>query len=284
MVGLATAGLGALAWLGGRSALGVRRISPSTDPIRLPDAGFDWGPWSELLAEIVDTGFVRYDLLRKREQRLEAICARLALTGPTTDPTRFAAPGHALAYHLNAYNALVLLGVLRHWPIASVGDVRGALEPVPHFGFFWGLRFRLDGRWRSLYGLEHDTLLTNEPDARVHAAINCASWSCPPLRREAFTGDRVDQQLDAATRDWVRRHGIVSADESGVLLHPLVGLYADDFAGHAQRKGWGDEPIDFFLHWLAEDEAARIRSLVDAGAPLTWPLYDWRLNDAKSRT
>lgn len=33
-------------------------------------------------------------------------------------------------------------------------------------------------------------------DARVHFALNCASISCPPLRRTLFTGANLDSELD----------------------------------------------------------------------------------------
>ncbi len=281
--GLALTALGAIAAVGAGEVLGVHRIPTESPASPLPAEGFDWGPWSALLGEVVQDGFVRYDLLAARQDRLEAICARLAQTGPRTDPERFAAPGAALAYHLNAYNALVLLGVRQHWPLTSIADVHGAVEPVPHLGFFWALRFRLDGRWRHLYGLEHDSLLGPEPDARIHAAINCASWSCPPLRDTAFVPEGIDQQLDTATRDWARRFGILEADADTVLVHPLMDLYADHFAAHARRQGWGDRPIDFILRWLDRPEAARIDGLLTGGAQLAWPPYDWRLNDARTR-
>lgn len=283
LVGLGLGGLGAVAWLGGRSALGVRKLAPIGAASPLPTSSFDWTPWSELLAEIVEDGFVHYERLMARPEPLEALCARLAVTGPRTDPDRFPTAADALAYHLNAYNALVLLGVLRHLPIQSVGDVRGPWEPKAHMGFFWGLRFLLDGRWRHLYGLEHDTLLRDPVDARIHAAINCASWSCPPLRATAFEPARLDAQLEEATRDWVRGHAVVSHDASRLVLHPLMDFYPHDFADHARRAGWGDRPVDFLRHWLDPEQSAALDKAVRAGAPISGPPYDWRLNEATVR-
>ena len=280
LIGLGFAGLG-LALYGGRAALGVRQIPARGTPTPLPATGFDWAPWTELLAHVVSGGFVRYDRLGARAAALESICARLAVTGPRSDPDRFPGAADSVAYSINAYNALVLLGVLRHLPLGSVSDVRGVWEPRPHMGFFWGLRFQLDQRWRHLYALEHDTLLTEPVDARIHAAINCASWSCPPLGAEAFVPHRLDAQLDRATRDWARGHGIVGADADRVVLHPLVGFYPFDFADHARRAGWGDRPVDFLRHWLDPEESTRIDALVTGGAAVSWPPYDWRLNDAR---
>lgn len=282
LIGLGLTGLGVAAALGGRSALGVHRVAPRGEPQPLLADGFDWSVWDELLASVVDDGFVRYEALRARAPLLEAVCARLAVTGPRTEPHRFPTAADALAYHLNAYNALVLLGVLRHWPITSVDQVRGSWEPKALMGFFWAQRFRLDGRWQHLYGLEHYTLLRDPIDARIHAAINCASWSCPPLRSEAFVPERLEEQLDRATREWVRGHGIVSADADRIVVHPLMAFYPFDFADHARRAGWGDRPLDFLLHWLEPSEAERIDAL-SASAAISSPPYDWRLNESANR-
>ncbi len=86
---------------------------------------------------------------------LKRFAATLAEVGPTTTPDRFPTEEDRLAYYINAYNALTLLGVVDNWPISSVQDVRGWLDPRPGFGFFYGLRFFLDGDKITLYDLEN---------------------------------------------------------------------------------------------------------------------------------
>ena len=40
-------------------------------------------------------------------------------------------------------------------------------------------------------------------DPRIHAAVVCASVSCPDLAREAFTAENVEEMLDARARAWL---------------------------------------------------------------------------------
>lgn len=42
-----------------------------------------------------------------------------------------------------------------------------------------------------------------KPDLRIHAAIVCDGISCPNLRREAYTPNKLDQQLSDAVTKWM---------------------------------------------------------------------------------
>lgn len=275
---LALLGLGAVAAMGGPPLVGVRRLRPRGAPS--DDLVADWGA---VLDAVVVDGLVRWERVvdGPLRERLERVCARVAVWGPRSAPQDFSGPQDELSYLIDAYNALVMLGVVRSWPIASVHDVHGPI-PVPRFGFFFGLRFRLDGEWMSLAELEHCRIFELSDDARIHAAINCASASCPPLGSRPFLGSELSGRLDEATRAWMRAPGSVSLDEGSrrVIFPPLYGFYPDDFGAHAEREGWGETWVDFALHWLASDRAAEVRERLDEGWEAHRPDYDWSLNQA----
>ena len=85
-----------------------------------------------------------------------------------------------LAYWINAYNALTIFHVLNYWPhISSVKTVVKGSEP---YLFFKARVHKVAGRYRSLDDIEHSILRVKFADPRIHAALNCASISCPPLR------------------------------------------------------------------------------------------------------
>ena len=46
-------------------------------------------------------------------------------------------------------------------------------------------------------------LLHRFNDPRIHAAVVCASVSCPDLARDAFTADNVEALLDDRVRAWL---------------------------------------------------------------------------------
>jgi hypothetical protein len=44
---------------------------------------------------------------------------------------------------------VTLLGIVDNWPNTGVHDISGPLNPKDGFGFFYGLRFELDGKWTN---------------------------------------------------------------------------------------------------------------------------------------
>ena len=68
----------------------------------------------------------------------------------------------------------------------------------------WDIKFiKIQGYTYDLNNIEHNILRPVFKDARVHAAVNCASYSCPKLLNEAYTAARLDEQLDASMRGFV---------------------------------------------------------------------------------
>jgi len=93
-------------------------------------------------------------------------------------------------------------------------------------------------------------------DPRVHFALNCGAASCPAVR--AYEPDRVDDQLDLATRAYLE--DTVSYDpESGVVRVPRVMLwFRGDFGGGAGIRAFlreydtlpaGAEPAVRYESW-----------------------------------
>lgn len=167
-----TAGCGALLsyWLGtegleclpGAAALmGIRRIETGQAPLPLPlrqgqgdQHGFPYRELDRVLAAHVDaTGGVDYVGLGADSEALQALrrfVATLGAAGPSTRPDLFPSAEASLAWYINAYNSCVLLGVLECWPSVAAGGVLSvgglATSLYPGIGFFYGLRFHLDGR------------------------------------------------------------------------------------------------------------------------------------------
>lgn len=67
-------------------------------------------------------------------------------------------------------------------------------------------------------------------DPRVHFALNCAAASCPPIA--AYTSDRIDEQLDLATRSYLA--GSVELTEAVARVPQIFLWFRGDF-----REGGG---------------------------------------------
>lgn len=270
--------LGGTAWLT-IHALGLRTVPVDAEPLLLPEEGFDYRWWDEALSRWVSEDGVDYDAVLAESDGLRRHVATLSIAGPKSTPRRFGTEPERLAYYINAYNALTLYGVVENWPIESVHDVHGWLDPRAGFGFFYGLRFPLDGRKINLYGLENE-IIRGFRDARIHAAINCASKSCPALQPDAFLPATLDAQLDQATREFCSqaRHVRIDESDSKIRLSAIFDWYRPDFEEHARRLGRPPTILDFITAFAPDETVQSLERARRAEFEVVFEPYDWNLN------
>lgn len=127
---------------------------------------------------------------------------------------------------------------------------------------------RLNTGVLTLDEVEHDILRPRFQDPRVHFAINCAAKSCPPLYPEAFVGDRLDAQLDDATRSFINDPNQYRIEGDTLVVSRIFKWFGEDFK---------DGPLAFFLEYadapLKEQLEARREALT-----VDYLDYDWSLN------
>jgi hypothetical protein len=192
-----------------------------------PAAAFDAGGYGRILEahtqEVSDTAGVRvdYEALRGSSD-WRSVVAGLSASDPNALTTR----SERLAFWINAYNVLAIDLVTRHWPVASIRDIGSFLRPV------WKHEAgRIGGRAYSLDEIEHQILRPlGEP--RIHAAIVCASVSCPSLARTPYRAAELDAQLDASLGRWLanpHKGSRLDAAAGVVRLSAILQWFADDF-------------------------------------------------------
>jgi Protein of unknown function, DUF547 len=167
------------------------------------------------------------------------------------------------AYWINAYNAFTVKMIMNHYPVASIKDIKNG---IPFVNTVWDIKFiEIEGYSYDLNNIEHNILRPVFKDARVHAAINCASYSCPVLRAEAFTPEKLDAQLDDAMRSFLNdtTRNKINAEQAD--LSKIFDWFAGDFKDNAGsvRK--------FIRRYVPE--------LTDA-TEIDYLDYQWQLNDA----
>ena len=106
-----------------------------------------------------------------------------------------------LAFWINAYNAFALREVLERYPVESIrpADFLG----IPERSFFTDEKHVVNGTAYSLDQIENDVLRAEFDEPRIHFAIVCASTSCPELRAEAYTAEKLETQLGEQARSFV---------------------------------------------------------------------------------
>jgi hypothetical protein len=214
---------------------------------------------------VADVARVRVDYAGLRtDPAWPQVVASLAACRPETLATR----EERLAFWIDAYNVLAIDTVVRAHPVASIRDVGSLLRPV------WKREAgRIAGQPYTLDEIEHG-VLRPLGDPRIHAAIVCASVSCPALRREPYVPGRIDAQLDDALARFLAdpEKGARFDPASGTLtLSPIFDWFAKDFAAQGG-----------VLAALGPRFPAPLRSaLASRGSAPTIAYfdYDWSLND-----
>src|SRR6516225_4891302 len=111
---------------------------------------FDHSPWDHVLKEFVnEQGRVDYAALKASPAELDRYVRELAAQSPVSHPQNFPTRQSQLAYWVNAYNALVMKGVVDHWPVESVRKIGG----LP-YSFFWRKKFVVGERKYTLDAIE----------------------------------------------------------------------------------------------------------------------------------
>jgi len=217
--------------------------------------GFDHSPWDHVLKKFVTgEGLVDYEALKKGSAEFDAYIAALTARSPKSHPQDFRTDEARLAYWINAYNALTIRGVLNGWPTKSVRDL-GFL-----FGFFRRKDYTVGGEKMSLNHIEHDIIRKQFTEPRIHFALVCASLGCPKLRREAYTPERLEEQLEDGARYFINepRNLEVDAARQRVTLSKIFDWYDEDFEKYVKAKGLsrGAHPVLAYVR-LHANEANR---------------------------
>jgi Protein of unknown function, DUF547 len=172
----------------------------------------------------------------------------------------------------NLYNAKTLEIVASRYPVKSIKDISlcGGLVATVTGGPWKAKVVKLQGVELSLDDIEHGILRPIFKDQRVHYAVNCASVGCPNLRDEAFTGARLNQQLEQAAKDYVNSPRGVSFENGEPTVSSIYVWYVDDFGGDDQGI------LDHLRKHAGPDLAKRLAGVNSLGGDG----YDWSLNDA----
>lgn len=236
-----------------------------------------------LKAEAYDAASATFDYARvcasETYRALRDCAARLNTFDPGTQTTR----QKQLAFWINLYNALVLDAVISF-------DVRESV--TKDLGFFRRAAYRIGGMRFSADDIEHGILRGNrhhplfpfpqfargdprhafsiQPmDVRIHAALNCASRSCPPI--SVYDAEHIDAQLDLAMHAFVNGSVEIDTSKKVMRLSQIFQWYTVDFGGSERiietvARDLNDKSTRSWL--MAHSNQVRIK--------YAW--YNWGLN------
>lgn len=230
----------------------------------------DKGSWQRVLDTYRgDDGRMDYALI-KRDDAVAPTMEWLATAEVPSDRDA------KVAFWINAYNAVTVDLVASNMPLKSIRDLDE--------GQVWKTRsFPVGGATLTLDQIEHEILIPlGEP--RVHFALNCAAMSCPPLRAQVYSGEGLSEQLDAASKSWIRATGVrVNRASKTLHLSRIFDWYAEDFLAVTGAPVPGIEPrLQGVLRYVSQHVVDADREWLKAGGyAVSFSAYDWEIN-AKS--
>lgn len=229
---------------------------------------FDYKGWDGLLKKYV--GPATIDGVRlagvdypgiKKDPAYTKLIGDLESFSPDTLKT----PKEKMTFWINVYNIMAVKMVVDHYPVDSIKDAGSLFTSV------WKKNVGVvGGKEVTLNDIEHE-ILRKMGDPRIHVAIVCASVSCPDLRNEAYTVDRLDAQLDDQFKLFLANSGKglqVDGGKGRVKLSKIFDWFEEDF-----------EPKGGVLPFLSRYAPEKDRAILKKGNVDVYYLdYNWDLN------
>ena len=256
-----------------------QNIQPTSKPTPQVDvSGVCHSVWDYLLKTYVSSGLVDYEGMKK-DYLFKEYLRELGSCQPEKLETR----EHKLALICNAYNALVINGVISHKIYDSVNNFE-----IDGTGFFDLKEHIYAGKTVSLNEIENMMVRPVFREPRIHVALVCAARSCPAIRPEAYVGSSVLEQLEDQSRLFANNRNYVDYDKSKneLKLSPILQWYGGDWDERYPNGGklqWlaelVDEPV---LNQDEQQDGLSLKEAIEAARdekiPVSYFKYDWTIN------
>lgn len=235
---------------------------------RVPVGKIDHSGWDGLLKKYVDEkGYVDYTKWKAAANDQKALDDYIQQLSGASFPAN-ATQEEKLAFWINAYNAVTVKGILKEYPTTSI---RNHTAKLYGYNIWKDLQLLVAGKAYSLEGIEHE-VLRKMGEPRIHFAIVCASIGCPRLLNQAYTAEKIDEQLTLnAKAFFADRTKFVADPQSGTIqVSPILSWFAEDFGADSAAQ----------MKSIAPYVPASAQSLANSGrARVKYLEYDWGLND-----
>jgi hypothetical protein len=234
----------------------------------------DHSAWDRLLKTYVKPGADGLNRVNYSAFKRDGHVALKAYIGSlqSIDPNALD-PSEQFAFYVNLYNAKTIDIVLDHYPVKSIKDISlGGHLLASLTGGPWKAKVvKVNGTELSLDDIEHGILRTRFHDPRIHYAVNCASVGCPNLSNEAYTGAKLDAQLDTSAHNYVNSPRGFRFDGQALVASSIYKWFKDDFGGSDQGV------LKHALKYADPDLGAKLKT----ARSISGFEYDWSLNDTR---
>jgi len=214
--------------------------------------------WDGLVKRFVSNqGFVDYKGFKNNEALLDKYLDLISVQIPAHDWLS----QQKIAFWINAYNAFTVKLILKNYGVASIKDIETEISP-------WKIPFfKIGSEEFTLDKIEHGILRKEFQEPRIHFSIVCASFSCPKFRNESFVADKLEEQLEDQTSDFINDPDKNNLFETPIGVSSLFQWYWDDFSNQfADTKS--------LINWMNKYS----KTTLDSSSAITYLPYNCALN------
>lgn len=218
--------------------------------------------WENVLSGFVDTqGRINFASLSGNSADLEAFVAAIAEVSPSSNPELFNDKSKVLAYHVNAYNALAMWGVLDR----DIPENFSTL--IKRASFFKFRKVVIGGKKTDLYTYENK-VIRPLGEARMHFVLNCMVKDCPRLPQKPFYADDLEQDLQVAADEFFNKEKHTQVDDVKklLLLSGIMKFYTKDYVSSGKKQDLLEYVNKFRKDKIPDDYKVKFLK------------YDWTIN------
>jgi len=157
---------------------------------------------------------------------------------------------------------------LNRYPVDSI---RPSFFLIPERSFFTDEKHIVNGQSYSLDGIENDIIRAEFEQPLIHFGIVCASTSCPNLRNEAYTGEKVLVQLEEEARAFLADPTKNILEGNSVQISKIFDWFKGDFTA-----GFGN--VANFLIAYGPQNSIECEDMDCSSLNISYLDYDWSLN------
>jgi hypothetical protein len=196
------------------------------------------------------------------------------------NPEKLVNAQEKMAFWINAYNAFTIKAIVDNYPVESINDLHSGGRIIGHILSItvWDDDFiKINNKEYSLNDVEHKILRKEFKEPRIHFAIVCASISCPQLRYEAYSADKLEEQLQDQTIQFFTDTAKNTIDERNKVayLSKILDWFEEDFGENDK------EVLMFVSKYLNSKLGSKINQNIDDWS-IEYLDYDWGLNEHKN--
>ncbi len=202
------------------------------------------------LKKYVVNGQVDYKNIYKNSKDLDNLLEKLKTITLPKSPSKI-----DKTFWINAYNIIVIKGIIDNFPLQSPLDKEGFFDKITH---------SVAGITITLNHIENKKLRTIYNDARIHFVLVCGAKGCPPLISEAYLPETLEKQLHQQTKIAINNPNFIKIHKNKVELSQIFNWYKNDFITQTKNE----------IHFLNQYLNIKIPTTL----PITYYPYNWKLN------